>query len=160
MKKINSNGLEEYSWASPKGKFAGAGKDLSEALGWDPQGTDGGARHPFAVEILRLTPGQTPYPYHSHAAQWEFYHVISGRGTARDETGRTPIEAGDAFIYGPGEPHQLINDGPEDLVIYVIADNPIGESCYYPDSQKWLVRSPERTFLHGDKTTSYYDWEE
>jgi hypothetical protein len=21
-----------------------------------------------------------PYPYHSHSAQWEFYHVISGSG--------------------------------------------------------------------------------
>lgn len=159
MRKINSNEIEEYSWVSPKGKFAGADKDLSQALGWDPAG-DAKARHPFAVEILRLAPGQTPYPYHSHAAQWEFYHVISGRGTARDETGRTPIATGDAFIYGPGEPHQLINDSSEDLVIYVVADNPIGESCYYPDSQKWLVRSPERTLLHGDKTTSYYDWEE
>ena len=159
MKKVNSNELEEYSWTSPKGKFAGAGKDLSEALGWDSQGADARARHPFAVEILRLAPGQTPYAYHSHAAQWEFYHVISGRGVARDDSGRTPIEAGDAFIYGPGEPHQLINDSPEDLVIYVVADNPIGESCYYPDSKKWLVRSPERRLLRGE-SLDYFDGEE
>lgn len=161
MKKINANEVEEYSWSSPKGKFGGMGKDLSEALGWDPQGADGRARHPFAVEILRLAPGQTPYPYHSHAAQWEFYHVLAGRGLARDESGRTPIEAGDAFIYGPGEAHQLSNESAEELVIYVIADNPMGESCYYPDSQKWLVRSPERALLRGgSKATSYYDGEE
>ncbi|MBA3651284.1 MAG: cupin domain-containing protein [Chthoniobacterales bacterium] len=161
MKKINSNELEEYSWSSPKGKFGGSGKDLSEALGWDPQGPEARARHPFAVEIMRLAPGQLPYPYHSHAAQWEFYHVISGRGEARDESGRTAITAGDAFIYGPGEAHQLINDGEEDLIIYVIADNPLGESCYYPDSQKWLVRSPQRTLLRGrDSEASYYDSEE
>ena len=159
MKKVNSNELEEYSWTSPKGKFTGASKDLSEALGWDAQGADARARHPFAVEILRLAPGQTPYPYHSHAAQWEFYHVISGRGVVRDDAGRTPIEAGDAFIYGPGEPHQLINDSPEDLVIYVVADNPIGESCYYPDSKKWLVRSPERRLLRGE-ALDYFDGEE
>ena len=159
MKKVNSNELEEYSWTSPKGKFAGAGKDLSEALGWDAQGADARARHPFAVEILHLAPGQTPYPYHSHAAQWEFYHVISGRGVVRDDAGRTAIEAGDAFIYGPGEPHQLINDSAEDLVIYVVADNPIGESCYYPDSGKWLVRSPERRLLRGE-ALDYFDGEE
>jgi uncharacterized cupin superfamily protein len=161
MKKINVSKLKEYSWASPKGKFAGAGKDLSEALGWDPQG-DAKGRHPFAVEILHLAPGQTPYPYHSHAAQWEFYHVISGRGLARDETGRTPIIEGDVFIYGPGEPHQIINDSPDDLVIYVIADNPIGESCYYPDSNKWLVRSPERKLLRATdgQTLDYYEGEE
>ena len=28
--------------------------------------------------------------------------------------------------------------------MYVVADNPMGESVYYPDSQKWGVRSPER----------------
>lgn len=161
MKKINVNELKDYSWTSPKGKFTGAGKDLSEALGWDPQG-DARARHPFAVEILHLTPGQTPYPYHSHAAQWEFYHVISGRGLARDETGRTSIAEGDVFIYGPGEPHQLINDSSDELIIYVIADNPIGESCYYPDSKKWLVRSPERKLLRAadSQTLDYYEGEE
>jgi len=33
------------------------------------------------------------------------------------------------------------------LVLLVIADNPIGESGYYPDSKKWLVRSPKRTII-------------
>ena len=159
MKKINSKEIKESPWASPKGKFAGAGKDISEALGWDPKSGDARARHPFAVEILRIAPGQTPCPYHSHAAQWEFYHVISGRGVARDDSGKIPIAQGDAFIYGPGEAHQLINDSSEDLILYVIADNPIGESCYYPDSKKWLVRSPERRLLRG-KALDYFDGEE
>ncbi len=34
MKKINTKEVEEYSWTSPKGKFGGMGRDLSEALGW------------------------------------------------------------------------------------------------------------------------------
>ncbi len=159
MRKINSNDIEELSWTSPKKKFVGAGKDLSEALGWDPQSADAKARHPFAVEILRIAPGQIPYPYHLHSAQWEFYHVISGQGLARDESGKTPITTGDAFIYGPGEAHQLINDGSEDLVVYVIADNPVGESSYYPDSKKWLVRSPERRLFRGE-ALDYFDAEE
>jgi len=116
-------------------------------------------RHPFDVEILRVPPGQIPYPFHSHSAQWEFYHVISGTGKARDKEGLTPIEAGDAFIFPPGEPHQLINDGAADLVIYVVADNPMGESCHYPDSDKWLVRSPERKLLRGE-ASDYFDGEE
>jgi len=36
MLKINTNDLPEYSWSSPKGKFAGFGKGISEALGRDP----------------------------------------------------------------------------------------------------------------------------
>jgi uncharacterized cupin superfamily protein len=159
MRKINSDEMEEFSWTSPKGKFSGAGREISEALGWDPQSGDARARHPFAVEILRIAPGQTPYPYHSHSAQWEFYHVIAGRGVARDESGKTVVAEGDAFIFGPGEAHQLVNESDEDLVIYMVADNPIGESCYYPDSKKWLVRSPERTLLRGE-ALDYFDGEE
>lgn len=158
MNKINSNDLKEYTWASPKGKFVGAGKGLSEALGWDPAG-GARARHPFAVEILRIPAGQTPYPYHSHSAQWEFYHVISGKAVVRDESGKTEVAEGDAFLFGPGEAHQLINESAEDVLIYVVADNPIGESCHYPDSGKWLVRSPERRILRGE-ALDYFDGEE
>jgi uncharacterized cupin superfamily protein len=159
MRKINTAELEEYSWTSPKGDFRGAGKDLSQALGWDPAAAGVRARHPFAVEILRVAPGQKPYPYHSHSAQWEFYHVVSGHGLARDDEGEHPIEPGDAFVFGPGEAHQLINNGGEDLVIFVVADNPLGESSYYPDSKKWIVRSPERRLLRSEPL-DYYDGEE
>lgn len=155
MKKINTNKLAEETWSSPKGKFAGAGKEISEALGRKPQSTELSERHPFDVEILRIPPGKTPYPYHMHSAQWEFYHVISGKGLVRDEDGTTLIETGDALIFRPEQAHQLINDGSEDLILYVVADNPIGESSYYPDSEKWTVRSPERRVLRSDPLDSY-----
>jgi len=116
-------------------------------------------RHPFDVEITRIPPGKAPYPYHSHSAQWEFYHVIAGKGAVRDKDGTTAIEPGNAFIFPPDQPHQLINDGSEDLVLYVVADNPMSESCYYPDSKKWLVRSPERRLIRSEGL-DYYDGEE
>ena len=159
MRKINTRDVKDYSWSSPKGKFGGSARGLSEALGRDPFSYNLHDRHPFDVEILRISAGATPYPYHSHSAQWEFYHVISGRGLARHKDGTTEIEAGDAFIFKPDEPHQLINSGTEDLVMYVVADNPIGESCHYPDSNKWLVRSPERRLLRGE-ALDYFDGEE
>jgi len=159
MRKINTKDIAEITWSSPKGKFVGAGKEISEELGRKPLSMDLKERHPFDVEICRIPPGMTPYPYHSHSAQWEFYHVISGEGVVRDEEGKTAIEAGDAFIFEPGQPHQLTNNGSGDLVLFVVADNPIGESCYYPDSKKWLVRSPERRLLRGD-ALEYYDGEE
>jgi uncharacterized cupin superfamily protein len=159
MLKVNTNKMKELTWTSPKGKFAGSGRQVSEELGRKPQSTDLMERHPFDVEILRVPPGKCPYPYHSHSAQWEFYHVISGKGLSRDKDGTTPIEAGDAFIFRPGEAHQLINNGSEDLVVYVVADNPLGESGYYPDSKKWIVRSPERRLLRGE-ALDYYDGEE
>jgi uncharacterized cupin superfamily protein len=159
MRKINTNKIPEYSWSSPKGKFGGAGKEISEELGRKPQSTDLRERHPFDVELCRITPGKTPCPYHSHSAQWEFYHVLSGMGSVRHQEGTSAIEPGDAFIFEPGEPHQLINNGAEDLVLFVVADNPLGESCYYPDSNKWLVRSPERKMI-GGQGMEYYEGEE
>ena len=80
-------------------------------------------------------------------------------GVVRHQDGTTRIEAGDAFIFEPGQPHQLINDGTEDLVLYVVADNPLGESCHYPDSGKWLVRSPERRLVRSEGL-EYYEGEE
>src|SRR6202161_1415096 len=123
MRKINTNELEPLKWSSPKGTFAGEGVQISEGLGRKRDSTDLRERHPFDVEILRIPPGKTPYPYHSHSAQWEVYHVISGQGTVRHQDGTTPIETGDAFLFEPDQPHQLINNSPEDMLVYVVADN-------------------------------------
>jgi uncharacterized cupin superfamily protein len=159
MKKVNTRDLPELTWSSPKGKFAGAGKQVSEALGRKPLSTDLKERHPFDIEICRIPPGKLAYPYHSHSAQWEFYHVISGNGAVRHKDGTTSVEPGDAFIFQPDEPHQLINDSSEDFILYVVADNPIGESGYYPDSKKWIVRSPERQLIRSENL-DYFDGEE
>ena len=159
MQIVNTHEMPEDAWSSPKGKFAGSSREVSVALGRKPLSLDLNERHPFDLEILRLHPGQTPYPYHSHSAQWEFYHVIAGRGVVRHKDGTTPIREGDAFVFRPGEPHQMTNDGDQDLVILVIADNPIGESAHYPDSNKWAVRSPERRLMRSEPL-EYYDGEE
>src|SRR5204862_1591901 len=120
MRKVNTNNIEELVWSAPKGKFAGAGKQVSEALGRKPASTDLMERHPFDVEIARIPPGKIPYPYHSHSAQWEFYYVLSGKGVARHKDGTTAIEAGDAFIFQPEEAHTFLNDGTEDLVMFLV----------------------------------------
>ena len=156
---INANAVVEETWASPKGKFGGAGRNISEALGRRPQSMNLEERHPFDVEIQRISPGKIAYPLHSHSAQWEYYHILSGTGQVRHAEGTSPIGPGDVFIFKPGEPHQLINDGTEDLVVYVIADNPIGESVHYPDSQKWGVRSPVRRMMRSG-SLEYFDGEE
>lgn len=159
MRKVNTRDVPEQTWTSPKGKFSSSGREISEALGRKPSSTDLKERHPFDVEICRIPPGKPAYPYHLHSAQWEFYHVISGTGVVRHAEGTTPIEPGDAFIFEPDQPHQIVNDAAEDLVLYVVADNPIGESWYYPDSNKWGVRSPERRLMRAEPL-DYYDGEE
>lgn len=159
MKKVNLRDLAENAWSSPKGRFASHDREISEALGRDPDSTDLRKRHPFDVELCRIPEGKAMCPYHSHSAQWEFYHVVSGRGQVRHAEGISPIETGDAFLFEPGQPHQLISDSAEDLVLYIVADNPIGESCHYPDSGKWMVRSPARRLIRSE-ALDYFDGEE
>jgi uncharacterized cupin superfamily protein len=162
MRKVNINEIKEEAWQSPGGKYAVSFKGISEALGREPASPDLSTRHPFDLEWNRVPPGKPNFPYHAHSAQWELYLIVSGEGKVRDKDGTTEVVAGDAFIFGPDEPHQLLNSGKEDLVYYVIADNPIGESAYYPDSGKWKVNkssATDRVVIKGEET-GYFDGEE
>jgi uncharacterized cupin superfamily protein len=159
MQKINIRDVTESATASPKGKFGRANKDISIALGRQPDSADLSKRHPFDVQICRIPSGKSRCPYHAHTAQWEFYHIISGSGTVRHQDGLTKVEKDDAFMFAPEEPHQIINDGSEDLVLYIVADNPVGESCYYPDSKKWFINAQCRQIVRSD-SLDYFDGEE
>lgn len=162
MKKVNIDEIKEEPWQSPGGKYAANFQGISIALGRDPNSLDLGKRHPFDLEITRIPPGKCNFPYHAHSAAWELYLLISGKGTVRDRDGIAEVVAGDAFIFGPDEPHQLINTGTEDLIYYVLADNPIGESAYYPDSNKWKANkssAADRVVIKGGET-DYFDSEE
>ncbi len=159
MKKINIRDIPPSTKASPKGKFSRTVTDVSVALGRKPDSADLNERHPFDVQICRIPPGVSRCPYHLHTAQWEFYHVISGSGAVRHKDGVTKVGRDDAFLFAPEEPHQLINDGVEDLVLYIVADNPAGESCYYPDSKKWSIDSSSGQIVRSD-ALDYFDGEE
>lgn len=111
------------------------------------------------MEISHIRPDKANYLYDSHSAQWEFYHVLAGKGLVQHAEGQTGVSQVDAFLVKLGEPHQLINDGLEDLILYVVADNPVGESCYCPESGKWLVRSHERRLISSEPL-DYFDGEE
>jgi uncharacterized cupin superfamily protein len=162
MRKVNLNEIKEEPWQSPGGKYTVSFKGISQALGREPSSLDLSKRHPFDLEWNRVAPGKRAFPYHAHSAQWELYLVVSGKGSVRHKDGATEVVPGDAFIFGPDEPHQLSNPGQDDFIYYVIADNPIGESTYYPDSGKWKVNkssAADRVVLMG-KEADYFDGEE
>jgi uncharacterized cupin superfamily protein len=161
MQKVNINEIQERERQSPKGRFARVSKDVSIALGRDPESFDLRKRHPFDLALIRIPKGKALCPYHSHSAESELYLVASGRGSIRDKDGTTMVTAGDAFFFGPGEAHQLTNAGDEDFVYYVIADNPRGDSCYYPDSGKFAVmkEGTDEAIVRGTEA-DYFDGEE
>jgi uncharacterized cupin superfamily protein len=161
MQKVNLKDIEERKRQSPSGKFGRASKDISIALGRDPESLDLTKRHPFDLALERVPKGRTVCPYHSHSAESELYLVVSGQGSIRDKGGSTIVTAGDAFFFRPGEAHQLANAGEEDFVYYVIADNPRGDTCYYPDSGKFAVwkEGNEEVIVKGTET-DYFEGEE
>jgi len=80
-------------------------------------------------------------------------------GSVRHDDGTDPIVAGDAFLFKPGEAHQVINNGSDDFVMYVVCQQPIGESTHFPDSGKWTVHSLRRRILRSDPV-DHWDGEE
>lgn len=158
MNKINLNQVRMEESISPKGRFRLSSQDISGAMlgKIDPSSL---ATHPFEVELVRLPPGAVNHPYHSHSAQWELYLITEGRGQMRSSNGLTEVRESDCFMLPPNEPHQLINTGASELVYYVIANNPVSDACYYPDSDKWFL--PGQTKPVRVKTSlDYYDGEE
>ena len=161
VRKVNLKEIPEQERKSPTGKFHKFVKDISIALGRDPNSLDLTKRHPFDLAQVRIPKGKTYCPYHSHSAESELYLVVSGKGSVRDKAGSSIVTEGDAFFFPPGEAHQLSNAGEDDFVYYVIADNPRGDSCFYPDSGKWAVQieGGKEVIVKG-KETDYYEGEE
>ncbi len=161
MHTVNLKDVPEQERKSPKGKFGRVSKNISIALGREPESLDLSKRHPFDLALVRIPKGKSLCPYHAHAAESELYLVVSGRGSVRDKDGTTEVGPGDAFFFQPGEAHQLTNAGDEDFVYYVIADNPRGDSCHYPDSGKFAVwkEGMDEVIVKG-KETDYFNGEE
>ena len=160
MRKVNLKDVPEQEKHSPKGKFGVRYKDISVALGRKPKSLDLMKRHPFDLTLATIPKGKTLGPYHSHSAEWEFYLVVSGRGKVRHKNGHTDVGPGDAFIFGRDEAHTLINAGEDDFVYYVIADNPVSDSCFYPDSGKFAVwKEGDYVIVKGEEA-DYNDGEE
>src|SRR2546425_12871435 len=72
MKKIK---LDEIPWRerkSPKGKYHRFLCDVASAFKNPKTGPAFPSEPPFEVELVRLPPGATNFPLHSHATEWEF----------------------------------------------------------------------------------------
>lgn len=150
QRKISVDDLPWENFDSPRRKFRGDSKTLSEAVGAKRNTPTGLGGHPFDLELGRIPPGFSGCPFHSHAAQWEFYIFLSGQGTVRIREGLTQVGAGDVVLHAPGEAHQLINTGKEDLHYFLIADNPLLDVWHYPDSGKMGISAPRKIFKASD----------
>jgi uncharacterized cupin superfamily protein len=158
VKRKNQSRIEWVEVKSPKGNYQLFRRHISLALGGKKDIGDWGGGHPFDLELTRVPPGKTNWPYHGHSAQWELYVVLSGHGITRTQEGEMKIGPGDCFMHPPGEPHQIHNSGAEDLVYYIIANNPQCDVSSYPDSGKWFIKPQRKAFEMTE--VDYYKGEE
>src|SRR5437762_14355351 len=94
MRKVNLKDVEEQVRQSPKGKFGRRSKNISVALGRDPESLDLMKRHPFDLVLVRVPQGKSSCPYHSHSSECELYLVVWGRGSVRGKSWKTVVRGG------------------------------------------------------------------
>jgi uncharacterized cupin superfamily protein len=145
-------------WRSPRARFSVEFKGLSLAVGEKEKTPVGLGGHPFDVELNRLAPGATAFPLHFHAAQWEFFYIAAGAATIRTQDGTFTAPAGTAVMHPPREAHQISNRTTEEVLYYLVADNPPVDYWYFPDSNKWGLPDP-RTYFRPEPL-EYLDGEE
>ena len=159
MNKLNLADIPAEHRISPKGAFELHRQHISLALGGLKDKGPWGGGHPFDIERTQIPPGKRNFPMHSHAAQTEFYIILSGSGLLHHDQGEPQrLVAGDHLICHPGDAHQIENDGFEMLTYYVITDHhPADVGTYTRTGKRWL--HPERRVVNVDDV-GYYEGEE
>lgn len=93
MKHAKESAIKWVEQRSPRGRFHLFRRHISEALGAPREAGIAGGGHPFDVELARLPPGATNFPFHAHAAQWEEFITQLFNWATDDPAGGT-VERG------------------------------------------------------------------
>ena len=169
MNRVHIPSLPELEQKSPGGKYHSFCRNISVALGGIRNAGTWGGGHPFDLQIRRIPPGASVCPHHSHLVQWELFVVQSGEGTVRAGDETHPVKTGEVFVHPPGEAHQLINTGSEDLRHLGISSGSSVDVVDYPDSKKVAMAAGVKnadfktaTYVALGRITSadYYDGED
>ena len=117
----------------------------------------------LGLNVTRVAPGKTAYPFHSHRANDELFFIVSGRGELRLGEARHPVQPGDLVscpLGGPETAHQLINTGSEPLLYLSMSSSIDPEICEYPDSNKVGAWSGDFVYItRGGQPVDYWDGE-
>lgn len=114
------------------------------------------------LNLVRVPPGKTAFPVHSHAIQEEFVFVLSGEGLARIGDDDFKIGPGDYLGYPTdGTPHGLRNTGGEDLVCLMGGERTVTEVATFPELGKVAIQHEAGMTFHelkDGKSRPMSDW--
>ena len=119
----------------------------------------GGTR--VGVLIEELPPGKQSAPLHWHTREEEHLWFLEGRATLRLGDRRVAVKAGDYVCFPAGRPigHCLVNDSDTTCRYLVIGERSPDDVCFYPDSDKVLVRGAGRMIVRRGGEVDYWDGE-
>jgi quercetin dioxygenase-like cupin family protein len=67
--------------------------------------------------VIRVAPGETVRPAHSHPNGEEIIYIVRGSGKVMIEGVVEPVKAGSAVLFPQGKVHMLRNSGTEEMKV-------------------------------------------
>jgi uncharacterized cupin superfamily protein len=133
-------------------------------------GRQAGAEN-LGASVYELSPGETTFPYHWHAANEEMLIVLRGSVALRGPEGWRDVGEGEVVAFPRGERgvHQLSNRSEETVRFLVISEMRYPEVVVYPDSEKvgarerapgTRPRSGLRLNFRAEDAVDYWEGEE
>ena len=123
-------------------------------------GATAGGSH-VGVLMEELPPGKQSVPLHWHTHEEEHVWFLEGRATLRMGDARHAVKAGDYVCFPAGQRvgHCLVNDSDAPCRYLVIGERNLDDVCFYPDSNKVMVRGADRAVFSLADTKDYWDGE-
>ena len=90
------------------------GERIQEILG-----VQAGSVYSHSIAEITIPPAGTAMP-HFHKETEETYLILSGTATIQIQDEQLVLTAGEAVLIEPGEVHQIINNGEENLVFIAV----------------------------------------
>lgn len=84
----------------------------------------------LSVCVIRVAPGETVKPAHSHPNGEEVIYIIRGRGRVFVDGSVDSVEEGTAVLFPQGSVHMLQNTGPDEMKVVCFFAPPSDLSTY------------------------------
>jgi uncharacterized cupin superfamily protein len=109
----------------------------------------------YGVHLEILHPGGKSSMRHWHECEDEFVYVVSGELTLVEDTGTSPLRAGEAaaFTAGVANAHRLENRGTADATYLVVGTRAAWDRARYADHDLIVTfDGPRRIYARRDGT--------
>jgi quercetin dioxygenase-like cupin family protein len=80
--------------------------------------------------VIRVAPGETVRPAHSHPHSEELIYIMTGRGKVMIEGDVGEVRAGSVVLFEQGKMHMLRNTGDEEMKVACFFAPPTGLDNY------------------------------